>query len=156
MKSRAILCALALLVVLTLGTTARAQAVTEHFDLNIPLSTTEFSPCTGEFIFIEGFVHLQSQITETANGTQAEFHLLLNGRGTGLTSGNQYLFHEVSAHTVRFNSQFLPVVETVTITYRLLGVGQVEDFQVKATFHITINPNGQVTVNFDKASMECR
>jgi len=145
MKIKAFLFALSFLVALTLGTTARAQAFTDHFDDKFPASGIGFSDCTGEPIFFEGFLHVHEQITANANGYHIEFHNQLYGQGTGLISGKQYIYQDVYNDNFNFNS--LPIEETTTENFRIIGQGKLEDLMAKVTFHITINANGQVTAD---------
>lgn len=152
-KSLLLACAMLTLTLCT-ARDVRAQAFTSHFDQKFPTSGIGSSPCTGEDIFFEGFLHVQEQLTFNNNGFHSEFHFQLYGRGVGLTSGKQYIYQDVFQDS--FNFLALPIVETTTEAFHIIGQGSLENLEVHTLFHITINANGTVTVVTDKFTVDCK
>jgi hypothetical protein len=149
-----LLAAAGLMLALTTARDARAQAFTSHFDENFPTSGIGFSDCTGEYIFFEGFLHVQGQTTLNKNGYHSEFHFQLYGRGVGLTSGKQYIYQDVFNDSYNYLS--LPIVETQTESFHIIGQGSLDNLEAKVLFHITINADGTVTADNFRFSFECK
>jgi hypothetical protein len=151
---------------LLIGLARPSLAKTVVQDLNVPVGDTLgngniiYDVCTGEFVEIDGYVHIHIESTQDRNGG---FHGIFSINasdipGVGLTTGNSYVFRG-SAHDSFNAQQPFPVVETfVDRAFGLTSQGSSSNMVVPTEFHYTVNADGQVTVDFVKAdgTPECR
>ncbi|HEX6371391.1 MAG TPA: hypothetical protein VF006_20910 [Longimicrobium sp.] len=133
-------------------------ASTETTSQIVPFSLTEFVPCAaggaGEIVQVEGTLHTVFHITETPNGLRISIHENPQDvNGTGLTTGDTY--HATGSFNAHLH--LAPgVTESRQRQFLLVGPGPDNNFTVHQTSHITVTPDGDVTADFDKITIECR
>jgi hypothetical protein len=125
----------------------------------IPIDGTAFffSDCLGEQLE----VHLREQLvihTTEVPGETLHLHVTDNDKGTtaeGLTSGASY--HRVGATIQNLNLPGFPVVtQTIVNVFHFIGEGGAPSLLVNEVFHISINANNVVTVEFDHLKIQCK
>jgi hypothetical protein len=107
-------------------------ATSDWFRIGFTIDTTA---CTGELIQLTGTLHFVNQFFETDGG----YHLrtnynLTDGRGVGLTSGEEYIV-TAAGGTIE---NFVPAGDVVVgglDTQVLIGKGQADDLVATAQFH---------------------
>ncbi len=126
----------------------------------IPISIGVFVPCAlngaGEVVFLSGDLHSLFHFTDDGAGG---FHVTVENNpqgvsGTGLTSGDKYQGTGVTRED--FNSGPLPFNDTFVNNFRIIGEGTGNNLLIHATFHITVNANGEVTAIVDNFMAECQ
>ena len=77
-------------------------------------------------------------------------------KGTGQITGDTYQATGVSQD--RFSGSLVngQYAATLVNNFRIIGPGKGNNFLVHEVAHITINANGDVTVDFDYQSGECK
>lgn len=124
----------------------------------MPVSETDFDPCSNEDVNLVGNVHLVANMTFNDNTAhiigEANEHL----EGTGASSGASYLAN-ATAH-VEFNLDIDPASETGSVTLalstaQLIGQGNVPNANVQLHIHFTVNANGTVTAFIDSVRLTC-
>jgi hypothetical protein len=151
---------LALMITLVLAAVtafpAYAQAFTITERVIEPFETT-VPACNGEDVTVSGELLLISHTTIDAGGGIHSTFTLVPGevRGVGSVTGIQY--KAVGGQRDHFNADadFAPLNETFTSMFNLVSQGGTDNLQIKATFHMTINANGEVTAFVDRFSAEC-
>jgi hypothetical protein len=144
----------ALVVVLGLASLAALAAPSQaanQINLSFPISDTLFDPCTGEIVDLNGTARIVGDLTINDNHASLMFHSDAVESGFGQTSGAPYrLLANFSDHIEGslVNGQFTQT--TVIRNERLVAAGgQNNYFAFDDTYHITIDANGDVTVEFD-------
>ena len=156
MKRILMLCAIACAVV---GVTTAQAAVTTNETQTIPVSV--FVPCanSGAGEVISGDLRLHSLTTLTVNGNNVsgKFHFQPQGGSlVGETTGDTYRATGVTQGHFKGSFQNGQYTETFVNNFRIIGPGPGNNYLVHETFHITINANGDVTVDHDNFSVECK
>jgi hypothetical protein len=155
MKRIGALCAVAAMVV---GVSAAQAAVetneiiTESFSLPVPCANGGL----GETI--SGDVQLHVLMTSTVNGNtvSGKFHFQPQGSTlVGETTGDLYRATGVTQGTFRGSLTNGQYTETFVNNFRMIGPGPENNILVHETFHVTLNANGDVTVERDRISDEC-
>jgi hypothetical protein len=148
-----------LLTLALLAKPTQAQAQSDTLNERVPLALTVNNPCTGEEVFIEGTDHLVFHRTVDANGG---FHVKVhsNFEGQGVSpSGAKYVLHTSANNRFYFRAESAEN-DTFTDTFKIIRQGsatpEADDFELKLTFHVTINANGEVTAIVDKYEAECK
>ena len=123
-----------------------------------PFSTVVFVPCAndgaGELVLIEGNLHVL--LTETVNANHVSFfgHFQPQGiSGTGLTTGDSYRATGVTQEQITLGPG---ITDTFVNNFRIIGQGPGNNFLVHETFHLTITPNGDLTVVHDSFTADCK
>lgn len=136
----------AVVAALAVATGAAAVGTSTRTPITEPLT----NPCTGEPIVAQGFVHITSDVTFTADGrVHDRYHLNMEGMTAKTVTGVKYVVHEqwnqaTNAHddqaTVQhvFRQHFVRAREDGTF---VLG----DDFYVYFHMHVTLNANGTPT-----------
>jgi hypothetical protein len=115
------------------------------------------NPCSGEDIAFH-FDQLMVAHDLEIVGKAVHFQLVQmdrNSTGVGLTTGARYRQVGVQ-HSTAFFSVGIDEVQTFTLAGGVIGEGQAPDFQAHETFHLTVTPDGQVRVEFDRFRFVCR
>ena len=130
-------------------TLQRTWTIDEVFDV----------PCLGEQVQFTGELHDLLHVTEDSHGG---FHVssTVNPQGltgTGLTSGETY--HGTGA--TRFDEHYrpgatIPSSNTHIDNTLLIGPGPGNNLYLRSRFHVTVSPNGELTVLRDIESVICR
>lgn len=133
-------------------------ATTFTENLIIPVVLNVFVSCAnggaGEFVTLEGNLHVLNHITSNKNGFHVKSHVQPQGiSGTGQTTGDKYQATGVTQD--QFN---LGPGQTYTFinNFRIIGQGPGNNFLVHQNFHYTINANGELTVVVNNSRVECK
>jgi hypothetical protein len=126
--------------------------------------TTAFSvfvPCAngGAGESVDGTIDLHTLITSTVNGNNVsgKFHFEPQGGDlVGSVTGDKYQPTGVTQDHFKGSLQNGQFTETFVNNFRIIGQGPGNNFLVHEVFHITINANGDVTVNHDRVSVDCK
>jgi hypothetical protein len=125
--------------------------VNEH----IPISGLVLNECNGETVALSGEAHVV--IRETSDGAGG-MHFGFHGNFTGVTGtgdqGNDYSVQDVLNDS--FNLTNGATEHTVNESFTLISHGSAPNFIGHALFHITVNANGDITVEFTNISGECQ
>jgi hypothetical protein len=137
------------------------SAFTETTNEQVPLTLVVFVSCanggTGEPVALQGDLHILSHVTVSNSGNvHVKTHFQPMGiSGQGLITGDKYQGTGVTQEQFNLNGP-LPITDTFINNFRIIGQGPGNNFLVHATFHITINANGQVTSVVDNFKAECK
>jgi len=150
MKSLKIL-AMSLFVLLQLGAVNAAARVVLNVD--IPINGTVFNPCNGETVTFTGIDHFTMTMTfDGSGGFHADAHDNIHVTASG-SLGNSYVGNQEDNNP--FNGR-IGVEQTFGLTFSEISEGAEPNFEMHILQHITINPNGKVTVFFINATSNCR
>jgi hypothetical protein len=132
-----------------------AGAVTQVTKLEV--TTTQPNVCTGELVTLEGtFVFVFHESTD-ATGVRHLKDVVATARfkGTGLTSGTNYILNApFSAFTTR-EVEGTPFQETGTAKFHLISQGSTDDLLIAGVFHITRNASGDLVVFMSEIRIDC-
>jgi hypothetical protein len=152
---------LAVVVLGGLATVTAAQAAnTTITNTSFSVSFSEFVPCAnggaGETVDFTGTVHSLLRTTINGNRFSQTFEGNYQGvTGTGETTGDTYVGNGAEHQTFNgslTNGQF---TGTFTTHVNFIGKGSAPNLTFSEVAHITVNANGDVTVNFDNFSVDC-
>lgn len=121
-----------------------------------PVISFLYSPCLSDFIKLDGEVHIVMRSGgSSGNGGYHDIDrrtYMLNG--IGLLSGDRYEVRDVVAS--HENSR-LPYGSTTTsmMDFRIIKPGSGMVFKVQSMEHMTVNANGEVTVELDTFTGTC-
>ncbi len=142
----------------SVATTAPAQAAPVVFIRVIePFTIDALHPCTGEPIELSGEVRITLQIVVDEGGGVHFRSQLVPSQIRGVAGGE--VFKAVGGDREHINENAgdgLPITDTFTSTFNLISSGAGDNFLAHATFHITLNANGELTVFVVNDSAECR
>lgn len=151
---------LATLVVAGVATGVASAGVTQN-DVNQTIPWSDFIPCAngGAGEDVSGTIDLHMLMTSTVNGNNVsgKYHFQPQGSNlVGSVSGDTYQATGVSQGTFKGSLQNGQFVATDVNNYRLIGHGPGNNLLIHEVSHITVNANGDVTVTFDKPSVDCK
>ena len=134
---------------------ATAAGTEFSYNYNIGESVAVFAPCLGEEVRLTGTLHYVFAIrTDNAGGYSLTAHLNdHNLIGAGQTTGDIY------RGTGTTESELIGKVgieSTFAGHFNLISQGSGSNLLGTQIVHITVNPNGTVTVYFDKFGVECK
>jgi hypothetical protein len=140
------LCA-TLLLALVAASGAAAEATTFSQTTTIDITGTGMlSPCTNEFVTLQGEAHLTFHFTvDPAGGFHIGQTLATGGvTAVGAVSGAEYIAQLVQVQDVniRFPDLF---VEGFTMVFNIVSPGPEPNFLFHFTAHVVVSPGGQVT-----------
>jgi len=143
-----------MVAVATLATTrAFAQADTSTIHIHRTRTGVMPNPCTGEPVQLNLELDLVIHTTTTETGG---FHRHttsnLNGTGLGLLTGANYVLSSVATANTNIAGA---ANQTLWQDAVLVGQGDVPNFLFQEIEHITINDNGEVTVDFEMPFQKC-
>jgi hypothetical protein len=137
----------------------RAEAVenTSHFNFPVVPGTILTNPCNGDLVALTGgSEHFVVHFSQQPSGN-VQFVFVNNAEdisGTSTTTGSNYRVTGVSISSVTVNS---PQNEsTVIVRNNLLGQGQIPNFHLDLTIHVTTDANGNSTANVASFSTSCQ
>lgn len=145
-------CMIALLVVAP----ALAEGTDGAWVSKIPYQSLFYNACNGEYVQISG---QQVDIFKEFFDTNGGYHLLFNysengSSGYGLTSGIKYHLVGGAMRTI-LDINELPYVDTYAGRVRLVGEdGSIRTLQ--SIRHVTINANGEITVDLSFNMIDCK
>jgi len=147
--------ALALVAAMALTTigaaTANAAVVSNKF---YEFSEVRFNSCTGEFVDLSGKIHIHGTSTATPDGgfSFSFIENLVDVKGVGEDSGTRYVETLHLGNTVSLHAG---VTETHEILENLISNGSSSNYKLRVRFHITVNANGDVTVENEHVEIIC-
>jgi len=127
----------------------------------LPITLQAFVPCAnggaGEVVEVTGNLHqvLTTVITESGRIVLRSHFQPQGLSGVGQTTGDTYQATGVTQETVSFSPPF-PVSATFINNFRFIGAGRDNNLLVHEEAHVTIDASGNVRVDVDKLSVECR
>ena len=122
-------------------------------NVDIPVSGALINPCNGETVTFSGIDHFTARVTlDSAGGFHMGLHDNIHVTATG-DQGNSYEGNQEDNN--EFNGR-IGVVSTFVLTFSEISKGSAPNFEVHELQHITINPNGTVTVVVDHMTANCR
>jgi hypothetical protein len=144
--------AMSLAVLLGLLFPSTASAVTDR--TTVPYGAVVES-CSGENISLSGELLLITHVTEDSSGGLHAQITFVPREVLGVdASGTQY--REVVGQRQRFNvSGQGTLTETFTTEFMLISEGGSDNLLERATVHVTITPNGDVTAFVNNVSFQC-
>ena len=158
--SLTILCLMLIILALPLQVARAGETFTASWEE--PVDVTLYNPCTGEWVWLSGSMHILYQNSLTRSGqlhwqTRTSYH---NVRGAGLTSGKTYVGVGVdqgggSTIIEPFDQPYHYRAGSQN-TMSLIGKGTTENYKVKMSFHLTVTPDFQWHAFFDNFRLECR
>ncbi|HET7899195.1 MAG TPA: hypothetical protein VFL47_16025 [Flavisolibacter sp.] len=126
-----------------------------------PIAIDVLVPCAdngnGEWVHLEGNLHVL--VTFTAKGTRISGieHFQPQGlSGTGLTTGDKYQATGVTQEFFQGSLQNGQFSYTFINNFRIIGTGPGNNYLVHENAHVTLNANGDITVDHDNFSVDCR
>jgi hypothetical protein len=123
-------------------------ATSQQFEIDVTIGADD---CTGEEIHVTGTVHSVDRYYETDGGFHSRTHYnLVNARGVGLTSGEEYII--TSAGGIAEN--FVPAGSLVSSTVDMqiiVGKGQADNLVYHSLVHYIIEVvEGEPTSKMEK------
>ena len=123
-------------------------------------SGVEYVPCanggSGEWVELSGTIHEVMSLTINGNNFMMKINYnTLGYSGVGLDTGDKYQATQVTNNLIKgsfVNGQY---AENYLVTFKLVGPGKENNVLVHYNVHITINANGDITVQRDNLSTEC-
>jgi hypothetical protein len=110
-----------------------------------------------EVVHISGVFHVVTTETVSPTGnTATRFHINAKGVGIGATSGATYQWNDAINQTFNIRDGGESGVIAAPQTTELIGQGGVSDIHFLARFHITVNANGELTVEIDQFDAICK
>jgi len=150
----------ATLVVCGVAAGVASGGVTQN-DVNQTIPWSDFIPCAngGAGEEVSGTIDLHILTTTTVNGNNVsgKFHFQPQGSHlVGSVTGDVYQATGVTQGTFKGSLQNGQFTETDVNNYRLIGHGPGNNLLIHEVSHITVNANGDVTVEFDHSSDGCK
>ena len=141
----------------TLSSTS--QSLGKRSTVDVPFNKTIFVSCAnvgaGENIELQGKTNFVYKYIWTDHGFNIGYHEnTLNVKGIGLSSGDVYVGSGGTEGTV--SSSWVNDKWVATTIEHLRVVGPNANFSVKNTYHITINPDGDVVVDRYNQEVDCK
>jgi hypothetical protein len=122
-------------------------------NVDVPISGAVINPCNGETVTFSGVDHFTIHVTfDGAGGFHADSHDNIHITGTG-SLGNSYEGNQEDNNP--FNAK-VGLESTFGLTFSEISKGSAPNFEVHILEHITVNPNGTVTVFFSNFTANCR
>ncbi len=154
----ALLMTMVILLAVIIEPSAKAEVIQNTVE---PLYQTIFVPCAnggkGEDIAISGELHTLIAYTINKNVISVKSHYQPQGiSGVGLTSGDRYQANGAT------NDQYSERIwgghyeETMVNNYRIIGPGPDNNYLVHDKMHMTINQNGEVTIEVIDMAVDCK
>jgi len=149
-------------LVLAVPTSARAQAVTNTTNVQVPLNFPQFVPCAnggaGDIVILTGTVHILAHVTVDAQAG-IHVHTVTNfqdvsavGQVTGLNYRGVGVLH---TDMINNNGPTQQLEGTQESTFQVVGQGPGNNLKFKALFHQTVNSNGEFTADVVNVSADC-
>ena len=144
-------------VALALSASKAAAQPTTH----LPVPIVGFNLCTGEAFAGAGFLHVRTTLTTAPN-----FHMgvevnLESAQGTTVTGVRYVAPSQNSFHQI-IDSDFVPANATSEEMLQFIRQGEDgsfvlgDDFYVRTKLHVTVNANGEMTVDNLETTFTCR
>jgi hypothetical protein len=135
------------------ATSAQAAVTT---NTTVQIDTMVFVPCSGDWVELQGPLHLLSSVTINGNRISGQVLTQPAGvSGTDLTTGAAYQGTGETAS--RFSEDLAngQAVETFVNNFKIVGAGTAPNYLVHENAHVTISADGSVTAIVDNTSITC-
>ncbi len=113
-----------------------------------------WNPCAGELVGLSGELHTVTRIT--TDGNRVHWVIRTNAQGLRGVSDAGRTYHATRNLEVVVNGDGLQAESTALQSFNLVSEGSGENFLVHLTSHVTVNANGETTVEVVQAHGECR
>jgi len=125
---------------------------------NIPITNTVVVPCAnngqGDTIQLSGTIHFLLLVTLDNNGGFL-LHLTSNAQDlTGVSQTSGVTYHGGVGDSFTINGK-VGFEQTFTNNFILVGQGTAANLMFNGVGHLTVNPDGTVTVSFNISSVRC-
>ncbi len=151
---RSLVVALTLLIFAGALPAQAEESWTIHF--STPMENRAYVPCAGEDVAFKGTLFETLHFTIDDNG-EIHAHTTATPQdvsGLGVLSGD--LYHWVGTnHEVYSTNEQGTSIFNIQNSYRLIGQGSGNNFQVIQTAHATVNANGETTVDVVDTRIVC-
>jgi len=128
------------------------ERFTDDFDLVLPASDS----CSGEDVYIVGPLEGMAQTTtDSGGGIHVVIHFTPHVTAIGLTSGLAYRVVGPAQIVMDMSGPDQNVFALVDII-RVTSPGSAGNLTITHTVHVTVNANGDTTVEFNNYSAACR
>ena len=136
---------------------ALAQATTEKFTDTLPIDEVLTNPCTGESVHFTGKFLIVSHVTQDDNGGLHVYSSIQPRglSGTGLESGTRYRFVGTDESVVYIPPEGGVREFTSVRHFRVVSENSSDNWLVSATFHFTVDANGEPTAEVDTFTLRC-
>jgi hypothetical protein len=156
MKRIAALAAIAAAVV---GAPAAAAGVTVwNQQIETPVSTVITNPCGEDVAFTGTFYRVYHTVTNDNGGPfmHVVAHIeIRNATAYGVTTGDAYRFIETSVTVGQLDDvPYDPDTVVATATTKLISRDG-DNFNMHIIFHVTVTPDGDITVAISNARVDC-
>lgn len=112
--------------------------------------------CGEDVVHITGDLHMLVTATVNDNHVSGNFHLNPQGATlVGLTSGNEYIGTGMLHESFQGNLVNGAATFTFVNNFILVGTAQSPTYTYQVVAHMTINANGDVTVDLESITDEC-
>jgi hypothetical protein len=158
--------------VLTACAVVVAAATQSKYTVDEPICWVLENPCLdsgGAYVVVTGTERARFHVVVDGNGgwhVAAQFRLLDDTIGevcdldpvTGdlVPTGQLYRVARNSVGVEHAAGDGLPYTWTNVTTTRFISAGSADNFITHRVHRVTINSNGEITVDFDRATAECR
>jgi hypothetical protein len=148
---RRLLAMLAVTAAFAVPAGAQAATTTEQFTFD-----STFPLCNGDLIHVSGpLLGIFSETTSPSGGEVVSFHFQpQNVTGVDLVTGTVFRATGLTRDLV-VNSPAGGSTETFVNRFHIQATRGEQSYLITEVFHITVAPDGTVTVEFDKASATC-
>ena len=128
------------------------ERFTDYLDIVVPASDS----CSGEDVHIFGPLEgIAQTTTNPGGGTHTVIHFTPHVTAIGLTSGATYRAVGPAQIVTNMSGPGQSVFALVDII-RVTSPGSAGNLTLTHTVHVTVNANGDVTVEFNNLSAACR
>lgn len=156
MRKRIALAALVTALTTLLSAGAALGAVEEN--TSVPVEGIVFEDVCGETLtHISGKLHILITHTENDNRISGTFHFQPQGAKLQDESGRIYSGTGVGKGVFNEPVDDNGAISFTTVdSFKLIGHGKAPNFLVQMVTHMTVNANGEVTVDLVKESEQCK
>ena len=119
------------------------------------IETFAYSFCADEFIPLTGTSHEVFSFTQTPAGVvKLRLHLKIHAVATSPTTGDPMVINGIETFIFPDLDSFFEGTDEFTYVLVTKGGAPNEVFRYK--YHLTINPNGEVTSSFEDFTLKCQ
>ena len=145
-----LVCSWGLTALLLIPISAMARVVV---NAHVPIRGAVFNPCNGETVTFSGIDHFTTSVTfDGAGGFHSMAHVNIHVTAIG-SLGNSYQGNQEDNFT--FNGR-VGLEQTFGLTFSEITEGSAPNFEIHILQHVTVNPNGTVTVFLSNFTSNCR
>ncbi len=125
---------------------AQHETITETF--------SEFIPCLNDTLDFS--VTINETLQESPDMTHLNVHAVISGTAVSETTGTSYAVHGTENQVLNLTHTDTGGGEaTETISLKFLAQGQTPNLVIQIVEHITVDPNGNITVDFTRGDTSC-